>query len=45
VARRRRDPGHCVDLTDFFNKNKLTDVMAPATIEYYAQWLQEKCRH
>ena len=26
--------GHYVDLTDFFNKNKLTDVMAPATVTY-----------
>ncbi len=30
--------GHYVDLTDFFNKHKLTDVMAPATIKYYAEY-------
>ncbi len=30
--------GHYVDLTDFFNKYKLTDVMAPATIKYYAEY-------
>jgi multiple sugar transport system substrate-binding protein len=30
--------GHYVDLTDFFNQHKLNDVMAPATIQYYAQY-------
>ena len=30
--------GHYVDLTDFFNKNKLGDVMAPATVKYYAEY-------
>jgi multiple sugar transport system substrate-binding protein len=30
--------GHYVDLTDFFKKNKLTDVMAPATVKYYAEY-------
>ncbi len=30
--------GHYVDLTDFFNQHKLTDVMAPATVEYYAEY-------
>jgi multiple sugar transport system substrate-binding protein len=30
--------GHYVDLTDFFNKHKLNDVMAPATIKYYAEY-------
>ena len=30
--------GHYVDLTDFFNENKLGDVMAPATVKYYAEY-------
>ena len=30
--------GHYVDLTDFFNKHKLTEVMAPATVKYYAEY-------
>ena len=30
--------GHYVDLTDFFNKHKLNDVMAPATVKYYAEY-------
>lgn len=30
--------GHYVDLTDFFNEHKLTDVMAPATVKYYAEY-------
>jgi multiple sugar transport system substrate-binding protein len=30
--------GHYVDLTDFFNTNKLTEVMAPATVTYYAEY-------
>ena len=30
--------GHYVDLTDFFNKHKLTEVMAPATVTYYAEY-------
>ena len=30
--------GHWVDLTDFFNQHKLNDVMAPATVEYYAEY-------
>jgi multiple sugar transport system substrate-binding protein len=30
--------GHYVDLTDFFNEHKLNDVMAPATVEYYAEY-------
>ena len=30
--------GHYVDLTDFFNQHKLGDVMAPATIKYYAEY-------
>ena len=32
------DGGHYVDLTDFFNKHKLTEVMAPATVKYYAEY-------
>jgi multiple sugar transport system substrate-binding protein len=30
--------GHYVDLTDFFNEHKLTEVMAPATVKYYAEY-------
>jgi multiple sugar transport system substrate-binding protein len=30
--------GHWVDLTKFFNDHKLNDVMAPATIKYYAEY-------
>src|SRR5438477_3388207 len=30
--------GHYVDLTDFFQQHKLNDVMAPATIKYYAEY-------
>jgi multiple sugar transport system substrate-binding protein len=32
------EAGHYVDLTDFFNKNKLTETMAPATVKYYAEY-------
>ena len=30
--------GHYVDLTDFFNKHNLGEVMAPATVKYYAEY-------
>jgi multiple sugar transport system substrate-binding protein len=30
--------GHYVDLTQFFNDNKVGDLMAPATIKYYAEY-------
>ena len=30
--------GHYVDLTDFFKKNDLGNVMAPATVTYYAEY-------
>jgi multiple sugar transport system substrate-binding protein len=30
--------GHYVDLTNFFNENKVGDLMAPATIKYYAEY-------
>jgi multiple sugar transport system substrate-binding protein len=30
--------GHYVDLTDFFAKHKVADLMAPATVEYYAEY-------
>jgi multiple sugar transport system substrate-binding protein len=30
--------GHYVDLTDFFNKHKLGEIMAPATVKYYAEY-------
>ncbi len=33
--------GHYVDLTDFFNENKLNDVMAPATVKYYAEYRRQ----
>jgi len=32
------EAGHYVDLTDFFNANNLTTVMAPATVKYYAEY-------
>lgn len=30
--------GHYVDLTDFFNQHKVGEVMAPATVKYYAEY-------
>ncbi len=30
--------GHYVDLTEFFNANNLAEVMAPATVKYYAEY-------
>ncbi len=30
--------GHYVDLTDFFKKHNLGEVMAPATVKYYAEY-------
>ncbi|MEP5151832.1 extracellular solute-binding protein [Planktotalea sp.] len=30
--------GHYVDLTDFFQKHNLGEVMAPATVKYYAEY-------
>lgn len=30
--------GHYVDLTEFFNANKVGDIMAPATVKYYAEY-------
>jgi len=30
--------GHYVDLTQFFNDNKVGDIMAPATVKYYAEY-------
>ena len=32
------EAGHYVDLTEFFNKHKLGEVMAPATVKYYAEY-------
>jgi multiple sugar transport system substrate-binding protein len=32
------EAGHYVDLTQFFNDNKLGEVMAPATVKYYAEY-------
>ena len=30
--------GHYVDLTDFFAKHKVAELMAPATVKYYAEY-------
>src|SRR5690606_31030893 len=30
--------GHYVELTDFFKKHNLNEVMAPATVKYYAEY-------
>ncbi len=30
--------GHYVDLTDFFNENNVGEIMAPATVKYYAEY-------
>ena len=30
--------GHYVDLTEFFNKHKVGELMAPATVKYYAEY-------
>jgi multiple sugar transport system substrate-binding protein len=32
------EAGHYVDLADFFNANNLNEVMAPATVKYYAEY-------
>ena len=32
------EAGHYVDLTEFFNENKLGEVMAPATVKYYSEY-------
>lgn len=32
------EAGHYVDLTEFFNEHKLNEVMAPATVKYYAEY-------
>ena len=32
------EAGHYVDLTEFFNANKLGEIMAPATVKYYAEY-------
>lgn len=32
------EAGHYVDLTDFFNANNVGDIMAPATVKYYAEY-------
>ena len=32
------EAGHYVDLTDFFNEHNLGEVMAPATVKYYAEY-------
>ena len=32
------EAGHYVDLTEFFNTNKLGEIMAPATVKYYAEY-------
>ena len=35
------EAGHYVDLTEFFNKHNLSEVMAPATVKYYAEYPAE----
>ena len=32
------EAGHYVDLTNFFNENKVGEIMAPATVKYYAEY-------
>ncbi len=32
------EAGHYVDLTEFFNANKVGEIMAPATVKYYAEY-------
>ena len=32
------EAGHYVDLTEFFNANNLGEIMAPATVKYYAEY-------
>jgi multiple sugar transport system substrate-binding protein len=32
------EAGHYVDLTSFFNENKVGEIMAPATVKYYAEY-------
>jgi multiple sugar transport system substrate-binding protein len=32
------EAGHYVDLSEFFNKHKLTETMAPATVKYYSEY-------
>ena len=32
------EAGHYVDLTTFFNENKVGEIMAPATVKYYAEY-------
>ena len=32
------EAGHYVDLTQFFNDNKVGEIMAPATVKYYAEY-------
>jgi len=32
------EAGHYVDLTTFFNDNKVGEIMAPATVKYYAEY-------
>ncbi len=37
--------GHYVDLTDFFNENKLSEVMAPATVAAYSEYPQKSGKY
>ena len=39
------EAGHYVDLTEFFNKHKLGEVMAPATVKYYAEYPSESGKY
>lgn len=39
------EAGHYVDLTEFFNKHDLNNVMAPATVKYYAEYPSESGKY
>ena len=39
------EAGHYVDLTEFFNKHNLAEVMAPATVKYYAEYPSESGKY
>ncbi|MCB1453794.1 MAG: extracellular solute-binding protein [Rhizobiaceae bacterium] len=39
------EAGHYVDLSDFFAKHNLTETMAPATVQYYAEYPQKSGKY
>jgi multiple sugar transport system substrate-binding protein len=39
------EAGHYVDLTEFFNKHNLGEVMAPATVKYYAEYPSDSAKY